>query len=108
MCGRGKKRGQKKRQRKLNRPRQWKMRKTQKKRCKNRKNQKRNVDKKGNGAAGCAVPFPFKNTDYRFKAISPDLIRFALRNTSEKNKVITAGSTKWSRMILMMTSFGSL
>ena len=90
-----------------NRPRQWKMRKTQKKRCKNRKNQKRNVDKKGNGAAGCAVPFPFKNTDYRFKAISPDLIRFALRNTSEKNKVITAGSTKWSRMILMMTSFGS-
>ena len=52
------------------------------------------MDKKGNGAAGCAVPFPFKNTDYRFKAISPDLIRFALRNTSEKNKVITAGSTK--------------
>lgn len=55
----GKKRGQKKRQRKLNRPRQWKMRKTQKKRCKNRKNQKRNVDKR-NGAAGCAVPFPLK------------------------------------------------
>ena len=36
-CGRGKKRRQKKRQRKLNRPRQWKMRKTQKKWCKNRR-----------------------------------------------------------------------
>lgn len=48
------------------------------------------MDKKGNGAAGCAVPFPFKNTDYRFKAISPDLIRFAFRNTSEKNSVMTA------------------
>lgn len=43
----GKKRGQKKRQRKLNRPRQWKMRKTQKKRCKNRKIRREMWIKKG-------------------------------------------------------------